>query len=94
MKLKQIVPLAGFVFIQPDENVRKTSSGILLSEDAEEKTYLASVLAVGKAKSGEEMECKVGDRVLYNKWPSNKVTIERIEYQFLRITELLAIVKK
>lgn len=40
-----------------------------------------------------EVELKKGDMVVYKKWGGNDVTIDDVEYQFLKFEDILAVVK-
>lgn len=37
---------------------------------------------------------EVGDQVVYKKWGGNDVTIDDVEYQFLKFEDILAVIKK
>ena len=36
----------------------------------------------------------VGDQVIYKKWGGNEVTIDEVEYQFLKFEDILAVISK
>ncbi|QQS39043.1 co-chaperone GroES [Candidatus Woesebacteria bacterium] len=96
-KKLNILPVAGHIIIQPLEAETKTSSGIYLPDNANEKPQKGKVLAVG----GEEITdsgtvrkspVQVGDVVIYKKWGGNEVKIEGTEYLFAKFDDILAIV--
>lgn len=41
-----------------------------------------------------EPPVKVGEQVIYKKWGGNEVTIDDVEYQFLKFEDILAVIKK
>ena len=54
-------------------------------------------MAVGPGGTTEDgkkiiMQVKVGQKVVYKKWGGNDVEIERIEYQFLKFDDILAVI--
>lgn len=97
--VKNIVPLPGYVLVEPAEAQKKTSSGIYLPDSSEEKPQHGTVLSFGDAiwESGvKEIECPVkkGDQVIYKKWGGNDVKIGEVEYQFLKFEDILAVISK
>lgn len=95
----EIKPLGDRVVIQPLEAEAKTKGGILLPDTAKEKPQEGKVIAVGKGKildSGavQQMEVKVGDKVLYGKYSGNEITTkEGEELLIMREEDILAIIK-
>jgi len=92
-------PLGDRVVVQPLEAEAKTKGGILLPDTAKEKPQEGKVVAVGKGKvldSGtvQQMEVKVGDRVLYGKYSGNEITTkDGEELLIMREEDILAIIK-
>jgi chaperonin GroES len=91
-------PTPGYVLIEQEETVRKTSSGIVLPESHEDKPSKGKVLAVGKAESCDckdkgciEVPCKAGDVVIYKKWGGNEYKVNDKEYMFIKFEDILAI---
>jgi chaperonin GroES len=97
LDVKKLKPTAGYVLVKPAEKEKETASGIILAVDNSEKPQYGEVLAVGAATydDGQEIKApaKIGDKVLYKKWGGNDVTIDEIEYQFLKFEDILAIIK-
>jgi len=91
--MDKIKPFPGFIAIQPDEVKEQEDDGIFIPK-SDDKTYTGTVIALGQEKENEPIICKVGDKVLFNKWVSNEVTIEKKKYQFLRANEVLAVILK
>jgi chaperonin GroES len=92
-------PLGDRVVVQPLEAEAKTKGGILLPDTAKEKPQEGKIVAVGKGKvldSGtvQQMEVKVGDRVLYGKYSGNEITTkDGEELLIMREEDILAIIK-
>ena len=92
MKIK---PLFDRVILAPEENEKETKGGILLPTAAQEKSQIATVVAVGKGGEldGKKIEIQVekGDRVLYSKYAGTEVTIEDKKYVIVRQADILAV---
>jgi len=89
-------PTAGYILIEPEEAVKKTSSGIVLPESHDEKPQKGKVLAVGLAEispSGKQIKapCKRGQVVVYKKWGGNEYKIGEKEYLFIKFEDIMAI---
>ena len=94
MKIK---PLFDRVVLLPIENESETKGGILLPMAAQEKSQLATVVAVG---SGENVDGKqigmqviVGDKVLYGKFTGTEITVDEVKYVVIRQPDILAIIE-
>ncbi len=96
----EIRPLGDRIVVKPLEAEEKTKGGILLPDTAKEKPHEGKVVAVGKGKileSGkvQEVEVKVGDRVLYGKYSGTEVTTsDGAELLIMREDDIFAIIKK
>jgi len=91
-------PAAGYVLIEPQEAVRKTSSGIVLPESHDEKPQKGKVLAVGPAEKCDcdkdcecKPPCKVADMVIYKKWGGNEYKVGEKELMFIKFEDIMAI---
>ena len=62
-----IKPLADRVLVEAQEAETKTASGLFIPDSAKEKPQQGVIVAVGKGKTDEPMELKVGDKVMYGK---------------------------
>lgn len=92
-------PAPGYLLVEPAKQDKKTDSGIYLPDSHDDKPQYGKVLAVGDdltTTEGTKLKspAKKGDTVVYKKWGGNDVTIDRIEYQFLKFDDILAIVTK
>ncbi|WP_038366580.1 co-chaperone GroES [Borrelia duttonii] len=85
--MKNIKPLADRVLIKIKEAESKTTSGLYIPENAKEKTHIGTVMAIGSNK--EEINVKVGDTVLYEKYAGAAVKfliyslLERLNYYLI-----------
>jgi chaperonin GroES len=95
MKLR---PLHDRVIIKRLDNERKTSSGIVIPENAAEKPDQGEVLAVGNGKVGDDgkvraLDVKVGDKVLFGKYSGQTVKVDGDELLVMREEDIMAVVK-
>lgn len=98
LTVANIQPLPGYVLVEPVEAIKKTASGLYLSENSSEKPSYGTVLAVGGSiwESGVRevrVPVAVGQTVIYKKWGGNEFKVGDIEYQFLKFEDVLAVVE-
>src|SRR3989344_6411267 len=96
---KPLQPAPGYPLVDPAKQEKKTDSGIYFPDSHEDKPQYGKVLAVGDdltTDAGKTIKApaKKGDLVVYKKWGGNEVEIDRVEYQFLKFDDILAIVTK
>ena len=89
-------PLGDRVIIKVLEEEEKTSSGIVLPDQAKEKPQEGEIKAVGPGRvldDGKrmEMDVKVGDKVVYSKYAGTEIKIDGEEYLILRRDDILAV---
>ena len=82
-------PLADRIVAKPVEAETKTASGILLPDQAREKTQVAEVLAVGK----DVKEVKVGDRIVHSEYGPSRFKQATEELLIVKEEDILAVVK-
>ena len=90
MALK-IKPLADRVLIEPMAAETKTSSGIIIPDNAKEKPQKGKVVAVGSGTKDEKMTVNVGDTVLYGKYAGTELKFDGQDYLIMRESDILAI---
>ena len=78
-------PLQDRIVVKVLEKEEKTPTGIVLPDQAKDKPQEGEVVAVGSGKvldSGnkQEMDVKVGDKVLYSKYAGTEVKVDSKEY--------------
>lgn len=85
-----IQPMTDYVVVQAEEAAAKTASGIYLPSNAQEKSKVAKVVAVGKGVA----DVKVGERVLYkNEYEATNVKVDGNEYVVVFKENIIATVK-
>jgi chaperonin GroES len=91
MALK-IKPLADRVLIVPMQAETKTTSGIIIPDNAKEKPQKGNVAAVGIGTKDDPITVKVGDTVLYGKYSGTELKFDGTDYLIMRESDILAIV--
>ena len=89
MKLK---PMADNVLLKAQEAAETTVSGIVLATATKEKPAIYEVVSAGPGTKDVEMLVKSGDRVVVAKHVGTDVTIDKVEYKFVKQDEILAVV--
>ena len=89
MKLK---PMADNVLLKQHEAQETTVSGIILATTSKEKPAIYEVVSVGPGTKDVTMTVAVGDRVVVGKFVGTDVTLEKTEYKFVKLEEILAVV--
>ena len=89
MKLK---PMADNVLLKQFEAPETTVSGIILATATEEKPAIYEVVSAGPGTKDVTMTVKSGDRVVVAKHVGTDVTIDKVEYKFVKQDEILAVV--
>ena len=89
MKLK---PMADNVLLKAQEAQETTASGILLATSNKEKPAIYEVVSVGPGTKDVTMTVKVGDKVVVGKFTGSEVTIDKVDYKFVKQDDILAVV--
>ena len=87
MKIK---PISDRVLVKVEEVEEKTASGIFIPQTAQEKTQIASVIAIG---DDEEITVKIGDKIMYDKYAGTTIKVDGSDHLLLRMTDILAIIE-
>ena len=85
MKLK---PTADNIVLKQTEAEETTSSGIILATTAKEKPAIYEVMSAGP----DVKEVKVGDKVVVGKFTGNEVKLDGVDYKFVKLEDVLALV--
>ena len=83
--------LAGKVLVKPHEAEKKTTSGIIIPDSANEKPQQGNIVLVGEVKKDEEIEVKSGDVILYGKYAGQELNIEGEYYLLMSHSDILYI---
>ena len=89
MKLK---PMADNVLLKQSEAQETTSSGIILATTNKEKPAIYEVVSVGPGTKDVEMTVSVGDKVVVGKFVGTDLTLDKVDYKFVKQEEILALV--
>ena len=89
MKLK---PMADNVLLKQFEAPETTVSGIILATATKEKPAIYEVVSAGPGTKDIAMTVKAGDRVVVAKHVGFDVTIDKVDYKFVKLDEILATV--
>ena len=90
-----VVPLTDHIVLQSVEEEEITASGLVIPDSAKEKPQHGNVVAVGPGKMNdagvvETLELTQGDRVLYQKYTGQEITVENQEFIIIRFQDVLA----
>ena len=89
MKLK---PMADNVLLKQTEAQETTVSGIILATTNKEKPAIYEVVSVGPGTKDVTMTVAVGEKVVVGKFVGTDVTIDKIDYKFVKQDDILAVV--
>ena len=89
MKLK---PMADNVLLKQSEAQETTSSGIILATTNKEKPAIYEVVSVGPGTKDVEMTVSVGDKVIVGKFVGTDLTLDKVDYKFVKQDDILAVV--
>ncbi|AFY80502.1 MULTISPECIES: co-chaperone GroES [Oscillatoriales] len=97
LSVSTVKPLGDRVFVKVSASEEKTAGGILLPDTAKEKPQVGEIAAIGPGKrnddgSRQELEVKVGDKVLYSKYAGTDIKLGTDEFVLLAEKDILAIV--
>lgn len=82
-------PLADRIVAKPVEAEATSPAGILLPDQAKEKTQVAEVVAVGK----DVKEVKVGDKIVHSEYGPNRFKQGSEELLIMKEDDILAVLK-
>ena len=85
-------PTADNVVLKALEAEETTASGIILSTSSKEKPVMSQVIAAGKGTKDVEMTVKAGEKVVVGKFAGTDVTIDKVDYKFVKQDDILAVV--
>ncbi len=93
-----IKPLADRVVLEVLNDTEQTAGGIYIPDTAREKPQQGIVLAVGPGRlndngNREELQVKVGDKVLFAKYSGTDVKLSGKEVKILSEKDILGIVE-
>ena len=86
MKLK---PMGENILLKQREAAETTVSGIILATATKEKPAIYEVVAVG----AEVTAVTAGDKVVVSKLDGTDITLDKVDYKFVKQEQLLALVE-
>ena len=89
MKLK---PMADNVLLKQHEAQEATVSGIILATTNKEKPAIYEVVSVGPGTKDVTMTVAVGDKVVVGKFVGTDITLDKVEYKFVKQDDIPAVV--
>ena len=89
MKLK---PMADNLLLKAYEAPEATSSGIILATTTKEKPAIYEVVSAGPGTKDVEMLVKAGDKVVISKFTGTDITLDKVDYKFVKQDDILAVV--
>jgi chaperonin GroES len=94
----KIRPLSDRVLVKRLESEEKTAGGIIIPDNAKEKPQQGEILAVGNGKllddgKTHQLNVKVGDRILFNKYAGSEVKVDGNEHLIMREEDILGIIE-
>ena len=89
MKLK---PMADNILLKQQEAAETTVSGIILATANKEKPAIYEVVAVGPGTKDVTMTVAAGDKVVVSKFVGTDITLDKVDYKFVKQDEVLALV--
>ncbi|CAM3429934.1 co-chaperone GroES [Helicobacter labetoulli] len=90
MKFK---PLGERVLVERLEEDTKTSSGIIIPDNAKEKPLMGIVKAVS-AKVKDDKTLKENDQVVFGKYKGTEIKLDSKEYIVLELEDILGVIEK
>ena len=89
MKLR---PMADNILLKAAEAEETTSSGIILATSNKEKPAIYEVVSAGPGTKDVEMTVKAGDKVIVGKFVGTDITLDKVDYKFVKQEDVLAVV--
>ena len=85
-------PMADNVLLKAHEEKETAVAGILIASANKEKPAIYEVVAVGPGTKNVTMAVVPGDRVVVNKFVGTDITLDKVDYKFVKQDDILAVV--
>ena len=94
----KVVPLTDHIVLRQVELEEMTTSGLVIPDSAKEKPQHGLVDAVGPGKMNdagviENIALRAGDRILYQKYTGQDITVDKEDYIIIRFQDVLALLE-
>jgi chaperonin GroES len=86
-------PIADRIVVRPDE-VKTETHGFDIPEDQQEKAVEGVIVAVGPGNGRNPMQTAVGDRIIYDKYSGQAVSIHGEAHVIMKENEALIITQR
>lgn len=93
----KVRPLHDRILVRRIDEEAKTAGGIIIPDTAKEKPQEGTIVAVGNGRVAEDgqiraLDVKKGDRILFNKYAGNEITIDGTEHLIMREDDVLGVI--
>ena len=85
-------PMADNVLLKAHEEKETAVAGILIASANKEKPAIYEVVSVGPGTKDVVMEIKSGDKVVVSKFTGTDITLDKVDYKFVKQDDILAVV--
>jgi chaperonin GroES len=97
--MSEFIPIRDRLLVQKIKDDLKTKSGLIVSEDAQERPTKGTVLSVGEGKLADDgkllpMVVSAGMTIVYPKYAGHPIKLNNEEYLILDESEVLGIIKE
>ena len=86
-------PMSDNVLLKQHEASETTVGGISLATTNKEKPAIYEVVSVGPGTKDVTMTVKPGEKVVVSKYVGTDVTLDKVDYKFVKQDEILAVVE-
>ncbi len=83
--------IAGKVLVRPSQAEEKTAGGIYIPDSAKDAPLNGEIVLVGNAAKDQNVEVKVGDKVMYGKYSGTELVIDNESYLLMSQSDILYI---
>ena len=92
-------PLHDRIAVQAMASEEKTTGGIIIPDNAQEKSMQCKVIAVGTGARDTNgniipLEIKIGDIVMYGKWGGTEIKIDGRDLVIMKESDVIGILSK
>ena len=88
----KLSPMADYILLKAHEAAETSVGGIILATSAKEKPSSDEVVSVGPGTKDVEMLIKEGDKVVVSKFVGTDITLDKVDYKFVKQDDVLALV--